>query len=241
MLIPLAWALVHFLRRAPRPAAWLLAGTAAVYVGVVLGPDLILGGSRSQHVRYALPSVLALQLMAAWVIAQGLDARSVRARTLAAGALAVAAVLGGLSIIAIQRADTWWIKNFSAPNGEVARLLNRGERPLVLASDSGVGTGELISLAHRLDPRVRIWGERGTATPPIDGFTELVALMPSPRVQTWLGPDRALTPIAGSWQWFRVEPAPQAARAEVRPEPPTQAPHAGAADFGGQTLGGQTP
>ncbi len=235
LLIPAAWALLHFLRRAPRPAAWLLAGMALIYVGVVLGPDLILGGSRSQHVRYALPSVLAVQLMAAWVIGEGLDARSYRTRTVAAGTLALLAVLGGLSIIGIQRADTWWTKNFSASNGEVARILNRSERPLVLASDSGVGTGELISLAYRLDPQVRIWGERGAAAPPLAGFTNLVALMPSPTVQTWLGPERAPTPVAGTWQWFEVKADRRVGDRTEQPESPTQTQRERAANQRGET------
>jgi uncharacterized membrane protein len=207
LLIPVAWGLARFLHRAPRPGAWLLLGIMVGYGALVLGPDLLLGGSRSQHVRYALPAVLAVQLMVAWVIGAQLDSGSPRVRALAAGALAFVILLGGLSILAIQRADTWWTKGFSAANGELARRLNRGERPLVLASDSGVGTGELISLAYRLDPRVRLWGERGDAPPPLDGFEPLVALMPSPRLQGWLKPGHHLEPALGTWQWFQVAPA----------------------------------
>ncbi len=210
ILGPLGWAIWRFLRRAPRPSAWMLAGIAVVYMGAVLGPDLTLGGSRSQHVRYALPATLALQLMVAWVIGVGLDCKAGRARPLAAGALAAICVIGGISIVAIQGADTWWTKGFSASNGEIASILNRGALPLVLASDSGVSTGELISLAHRLDPAVLIWGEHGGAPPPVDRYTELVALMPSPQLSGFLKTLGPLIPVAGTWQWFELATAPAA-------------------------------
>ena len=49
------------------------AGIAVVYIGIVLAPDLVLGGSRSQHVRYSLPAMLAILIMIAWVLGRGLE------------------------------------------------------------------------------------------------------------------------------------------------------------------------
>lgn len=207
LMIPIAWALARFLRRAPRPAAWMLMLTAIVYIGIVVGPDLLLGGSRSQHVRYALPGVLAVQLMVAWTLGSAIEAPESGTRRLAAGALVAALGLGGLSLVQIQRSDSWWNKSFSAGNAEVAESLNAGERPLVIASDFGVGPGELISLAYRLDERVRIWGERAGAPGVLpSGFGETIVLTPSIELRALIEPDRELLAAAGTWQWFRAEP-----------------------------------
>ncbi len=209
LLLPIGWALVRYIRRAPRPGAWLPMLIAATYIGVMLGLDLVVGGSRSEHVRYTLPGVLALQLMVAWVVGSALGADRPAVRGLGTTALAALLGLGVLSMLAIGRADTWWNKNFSAGNGMVAEILNEGDRPLVVASDIGIGPGELISLAYRLNGRVRIWGERGDRAPvlPAD-FGEMIALTPSPALRTVIEMDRDLVSAAGTWQWFRAEPRP---------------------------------
>ena len=223
LLIPLAWAVIRFLRRAPRPAAWLLLAIAAVYTSAILVPDLLFGGSRSQHVRYALPSMLAIQLMVAWTIGDALASPSLATRRLAAGTLAVLVVFGALSLAAIERSDTWWNKKYSAENWALARQLNAGHRPLVLASGSGVAIGELISLAYRLDDRVRLWGERwgNPEPPPGAGFDEPVVLTPSLELLTFLGRDHRLVPFDGTWQWFQAEPlqGAQAAAPEASTDP----------------------
>ncbi len=204
LLIALALAVGYYLVRAPRPAVWLPVGIALVYLGVVLGPDLVLGGSRSQHVRYALPAVLAILIMVAWVIGTGMGSGRAAVRTASGLALLVLLLLGGASILAIQRTDTWWNKQFSATNARIAEALNRAQRPLVIASHSGVTPGELISLAHRLDHHARIWGERGDSMPAIADFDTVIALMPSPAITERLGPDYRLEPIPDTWQWFWV-------------------------------------
>ena len=110
----------------------------------------------------------------------------------------------------IQRADTWWSKGFSEHNGQVALRLNEGEHPLVVASDSGVGPGELISLAYRLEPKVRIWGEHGVGSPPLTGITDLVALTPSTTLSSQLESSYQMVPLANTWQWLVAQPLPLA-------------------------------
>lgn len=215
LLIPLTLGLIAFLRHAPRPAIWLPLGITLAYVGVVLGPDLVLGGSRSQHVRYALPAMLAIELMLAWVIAAGLSAQSAGLRRGAAGTLALIVLLGGLSIARIERSDTWWTKQFSATNGEVARKVNGWEHPLVVAGVSGIAAGELISLAYRLDDRVRIWGEAADASPPISDSIDVMTLLPSPDLTAKLEVGHRLTPVAGTWQWLRLVPEQAVSETDV--------------------------
>ncbi|EXJ15029.1 glycosyltransferase family 39 protein [Imhoffiella purpurea] len=209
LLMPLIWALWRFLRLAPRSGMWMLLLTLVVYVGVVLGPDLLLGGSRSLHVRYALPAILAVQLMVAWVIGQLIaEPSGSRSRRVGVIALAVLVVLGALSESRIMLASTWSNKNFSASNLEVAEAANAGGRTLVLASASrsGIATGELISLAYRLQPQVRIWGDSSDAPPVIPpGFDRMILLSPSEALLSALGPLGTPIPLAGTWQWFILD------------------------------------
>ncbi|WPL15826.1 putative membrane protein [Thiorhodovibrio winogradskyi] len=216
MLLPVALALGHYLYRAPRPAAWFLPLLALVFIGVVLGPDLLLGGSRSLHPRYALPSLLALQLMLAWSLGQALTGASTLWR--AGAGIALASLLGaGLwSFTVIHHAETWWNKNFSAGNRAVAQRINQAPAPLVLVSPSSVGTGELLSLAYHLAPQVRIWGElqtgdgadTGTGASRLlpDGFASYFALTPSTNLKTAVQP-LGLKPLPGHWQWFQALPS----------------------------------
>ncbi|WP_295404401.1 glycosyltransferase family 39 protein [uncultured Thiocystis sp.] len=208
LIVPLVWALARFVRRAPRPAVWLLVAMALTYIGVTLGPDLLLGGSRSLHARYALPALLAIQIMVAWVIGTAIAAPSgAWSRRSGLIALALLVGLGGWSLFAIQRAATWSTKNFSANNADIARIANASDSTLIVASDSGVALGELISLAGRLDPRVRLWGQPWDQPITVPaGFATLIALTPSDQLRDAIGPEWSLTPLAGTWQWFAVEP-----------------------------------
>ncbi len=209
LLLPLVgWAIWRYLRHAPRPALWLLPLTAAAYVGIVLGPDLLLGGVHSQHVRYGLPGMLAMQLMVAWTLGAALSAASLPTRRLAGLALALLIGLGAVSFVQIQRADTWWTKQFSAHNAQIARQVNATGHPVVLASNdaASVGVGELISLAYHLDDRVRIWGEPGgeQCRPP-EGLDDAILLTPSARLLEAIGSEGWPPRIPGTWQWRRAE------------------------------------
>lgn len=208
VLVPVAWVLGHYLLRAPRPAVWLLPLLALAFIGVVLGPDLLFGGSRSQHPRYALPGLLAVELMLAWSLGQALTGRSQRWRAAAGVFLAALLVAGLWSFAAIGQAESWWNKNFSAGNRSVAARINAAPAALVLASPSGVGTGELLSLAYHLDPDARIWGDPGTGVDlllpaPFDSY---FALTPSAELRAALKP-LSLRPLPGHWQWFQALPA----------------------------------
>jgi uncharacterized membrane protein len=203
LLVPIAATLMVYLIHAPRRQAWLLVLSAVAYLGVVLGPDLLLGGSRSQHVRYGLPAVLAVQLMVAWSIGTALGCGG-KTRVVAASALVLIMVLGGFSQWRIQQADTWWTKHFSAANIEVACTVNALDRPRVAVSPGSVAAGELVSLSYHLDDRVLIWGQ-GTAGESLTlphGFGGMVLLLPSEELRAAVGQDRVVEPIAMTWQWF---------------------------------------
>jgi uncharacterized membrane protein len=207
LLLPVAAAVGFYLWRAPRPQRWLLVLLTLVYLGIVLGPDLLLGGSRSLHVRYGLPALLGIQLMVAWSIGSALQ-RGRGARIIGVASLTLLLLFGLWSQWRIQQAERWWSKQFSADNADVARIVNAFERPLVAVSPSGVAEGELISLAYHLDDHVRIWsqtGTGGTVSLPA-GFDGIVMLLPSAELRNAVGPNRNIEPIGNSWQWFLVRP-----------------------------------
>lgn len=212
LLLPLTVAVAYFLSFAPRPQQWLLSLLTLAYLGLVVGPDLLWGGSRSLHVRYGLPAMLGIQLMVAWTIGSLLrrDAGIGNGARIGAGCALVLLLAGGVaSQWRIQQAETWWSKQFSARNAEVARLVNGLHRPLVAVSPHGVAAGELISLAYHLDEGVRIWSQHESGVPGSlpPGFDEIVMLTPFDELRAAVGPDHGIEPILGTWQWFLVVPA----------------------------------
>jgi uncharacterized membrane protein len=220
LLLPLAAAVAHFLWKAPRPQQALLWLIALAYIGIVLGPDLLLGGIRSNHIRYGLPAVLAIQLMVAWSIGRTV-LRGGNAGIIASAGLLVLVAFGGWSQWRIQQAESWWNKQYSARNIEVARIINGLQRPLVAVSPHGVTLGELISLAHHLDDQVRIWSqhEYGVPIQLPPGFDAIVMLTPNSEVRDAVAPERKVEPLLDTWQWFIAKQArgPESASTEQTP------------------------
>lgn len=207
VLLPLGWALVRYCTGAPRPARWLPCLLMGISVATVLGPDLLAGGSRSLHARYAIPALLGVQLAVAWVLTAEWQAPSAGRRTGAILVFALLIALGGWSDLRILQADTSWTKNFSAENAAIARRINAGDRPLLVASDQGVSAGELISLAYRLRPSVALWGEPYGSTYELpSGFGDLYVLTPSPQLCELIEKTHELVPLFGTWQWYQAEP-----------------------------------
>lgn len=211
-LLPLSCVLWQFCVRAPGAARMFVCLLFLTFAAAVLVPDLTQGGSRSLHPRYVLPAFLALGLAAAYVLAAGWNSSSRGRRIAALFALVLVLGAGVSSDWLILRADTWWNKNFSAQNREVAAVVNGTEGPLVVVTDSGVGLGEVISLAHDLDERVIIRGEpRGGEVVPTTGFSDIFLVTPSAELRADLAADYDLVPVLETWQWYRA--VPKAARA----------------------------
>lgn len=222
-LLPLAWLVWRFCRDAPAKPRLFLCLLFAAFAAPVLLPDLILGGSRSLHPRYLLPGFLAVELAVAYVLATGWDAPSVGRRLAARPGLALVLGSGVLSGLLILDAQTWWTKNFSARNREVAQLINAVDRPLILVTNSGVGLGEIISLSYELKNGAVVWGEPwdSSAAPP-NKQSSLFALTPSAELQTELKRGHTLNPLLDTWQWFRAVPADPPGEKTGAGQPPAE-------------------
>jgi uncharacterized membrane protein len=217
LLLPLAAALGHYLRRAPRPACWLLPLIALAYAAVVLGPDLVLGGVRSIHGRYGLPALLAAQLMLAWTLGSLLQSRGA-GRIVSAAALVMLVCLGLASQLRIGQAETWWTKNpnLSALTPRAAQTLNGQQQPFLAVGASGLALGQLLSVAHRLDDRVRVLGFRRQTPPsalPAD-LEQVLLLIPTQPLRAALGPGFFIQPWDDGETWALATATPERAIAE---------------------------
>ena len=115
-------------------------------------PDLILGGQRSLTMRYLIPAYLGIQIAVAYLLAAKFSPDSVKHQKFWQLLVLVLFTSGILSCVASARAETWWTKGSSAENPQVARIINRADRPL-LVSDTKIG--RIISLSYLLEPKVQ--------------------------------------------------------------------------------------
>lgn len=189
-------------RRAPRKLRLFAGSLILVSVAVVVLPDLLLGGRRSLETRYLLPLLLAVGLILAWTFREGLSSLKTGTRRSAYALLTLLLGAGLVSQSVITYSDSWWTKSFSAENADFARLVNAAESPLVIGSYNYVSSGEILSLAHRLDAHVRILMEdpSNPATIP-NGYSEIFTFMPSDSIREQLEKQYRLAPFADSWKW----------------------------------------
>ncbi|MGC9524614.1 MAG: glycosyltransferase family 39 protein [Limnospira sp.] len=134
----------------------------AIFVPFILLvlPDLLLGGQRSAVTRYLICCFPAVQISVAFLLGTHL---STGRQSLFDGeylwrgifALLLTASLVSLGMSAT--ASTWWSKNLSYFNAQIAGQINAADTP-VLISDAGNGTnlGDLISLSYLLDEDVEL-------------------------------------------------------------------------------------
>ncbi|MBW4522213.1 MAG: glycosyltransferase family 39 protein [Scytolyngbya sp. HA4215-MV1] len=137
---------------------WLLIVTSVGVPFLLLAlPDLLVGGKRSTVSRYLISCYPGLQLSAAYLIAKTIA--TIRHPVLAGlqrGALALLLTGSLVSCTISFYADTWWDKDLSYANGEIARRINTAATSMVV-SDVGndfTNTGDLLSLSYLLHSQI---------------------------------------------------------------------------------------
>jgi uncharacterized membrane protein len=183
-IVLLAAGSLVFLYRHTRPRIWLLVFSlvgSTLLTTVV--PDLLLGGRRSCVPRYALAGYLAALLATAYLLATQIASPN-RWQRKAWQAVLVALVGGGLASNALSsQAVRWWNKGQHNNTPLAANVINQSGRPLVVSDFGYEHFGNVISLGHRLEPRVRLWLMLGSDVPPIpDGFSDVFLFKPSARL-----------------------------------------------------------
>ncbi|MEG3956640.1 hypothetical protein [Microcoleus sp. herbarium2] len=61
-----------------------------------------------------------------------------------------------LSNAASSQAETWWTKEWGGENPAIARRIDRARKPLVVSHISEVSLGNILSMSHLLEPKVRL-------------------------------------------------------------------------------------
>ncbi len=153
-LVVMVWALVALARRGPKNAALLLGALVVVPIGLLLGPDLVLGGIRSVSARYLIPSWAAV-LVALAFLPFG-ERRSRWEARLAPVALGAVLLVSIASCIGNARQAAVWTKGISYDLPVVADHINRAPRPLVIGNMEQYHPGNLMALSNLLAPRVRM-------------------------------------------------------------------------------------
>ena len=150
---------VYFLCSETSKPVWLFVVTVmAVTALALMLPDVILGGIRSTKARYLFPTYLGMQIAVAYLLATKIRARGVPSwKGQVWKVLTLVLLTGGVLSNAVSyQAETWWTKEWGRENPGIARLIDRAPKPLVVSDISEVTLGNILSMSHLLEPKVRL-------------------------------------------------------------------------------------
>ena len=143
-------------------STWLFLVTSIfVPFSILALPDLILGGKRSAVSRYLISCFPGVQLAVAYLLASNVKTQQRFWQVILA--LVFTASLASCTVSAFS--DTWWSKDLSYFNAEVAKIINkeaianRSIKDTIVISDRGndfTNMGDLLSLSYLLDKDVRL-------------------------------------------------------------------------------------
>lgn len=123
---------------------------------VVILPDVLTGGRRSQETRYLLPFLLAVQICVAAFLSAAVKPG---AYWMPIGRfLAILVFIAGLlSQMVVLSSDSWWNKSVSARKNEIAAMINAQEKPILITMLGEINPGEILSMSYLLKDDVRLW------------------------------------------------------------------------------------
>jgi len=159
ILVAIVGYAVYFLCSETSKQVWLFVVTVmGVTALAVVLPDVILGGIRSTKARYLFPTYLGMQIAVAYLLASKIRSRGVPTwkRQVWKVLTLVLLTRGVLSNSVISQAETWWTKEWGRENPAIARRIDRAPQPLVVSDISEVCLGNILSMSHLLEPKVRL-------------------------------------------------------------------------------------
>ena len=205
-------AAIYQVCRWTRSSTWLFILTSIFVPFLLLAlPDLILGGKRSAVSRYLISCFPGVQLAVAYLLASNLKTQQRFWQVILA--LVFTASIASCTVSAFS--DTWWSKDLSYFNAEVAKninkevIANRSIKDTIVISDRGndfTNMGDLLSLSYLLDKDVRLM--LLSQSPDMELLTKYSAPLvfrPSEKLRSALkGNQRRLEPILAYAKLFRV-------------------------------------
>lgn len=243
IVVLIGGSLYYLCRRCDR-SVWLAIVTSIAVPFLLLAlPDLIMGGKRSAVSRYLISCYPGIQLAVAYLLATQLVNRPqfiwrspnrplVAAHTpytlypkphslpirrwFWCSVFALITVGSVVSCTTSALSDTWWNKDLSYANAEIARRINAAPNAIVISDigDDFTNTGDLISLSYLVNPTVQLLaigqGANWVHTPgfkdQIRGATALV-FRPSQSLNQALS--RSYGPLQSLWAEARLWQLPE--------------------------------
>jgi uncharacterized membrane protein len=174
---------IFLLCRTTSPKTWLFILTLMGITGIVLiAPDILLGGRRSNNLRYAIPCILGIQLAVSYLFYAKLNlAQKSEKQRWKIGILTLWFV-GIVSCAVSSQVEVWWNKSYpkSRYNPAIARILNPVDRPLIISDEV---PGKILSLSHLLKPETQLELVTGSYLPQLPIDRHLFLYRPSPALQ----------------------------------------------------------
>ncbi len=183
-LVVAAWFVLCL--RAERRIALFVCALGALSVFAFVVPDVLRHESRSTSGRYLIPAWIACEAAVAFLILWLSARRSARTSATATVALASLGVLGLASSWVGMHHEYWWGDASVAPLGDIARAIERADRPVSVVFDDDHPAWDFapVELANVLPPDVGlVLLATGAPLPKTLGLTTktLFALDPSRR------------------------------------------------------------
>jgi len=147
---------IYFLCRTTSYKIWLFVLTLIIVPAIPLVlPNLISGSIQLGYEPYFLPSYLGIQLAVAYLLATQLYNGTLTRRRIWLTIMIMLIICGLVSSRIYYQAETWWNKGVSYDNAQVARMINRSARPLLISDAEGINYGNVFSLSYLVQPNVR--------------------------------------------------------------------------------------
>lgn len=160
LLLIIAALYVVYRRAAKSPKFFILTSVFVPFLLLVI-PDLVLGGKRSAVSRYLVSSYPGVQLAVAYLLAIGLNHVRSSWQRFWQWVLCISLTISIISCGISAQAKTWWNKDLSYYNAEVAEQVNAAAQtasPVVISDmgDDYTNMGDLLSLSYEFQENVRL-------------------------------------------------------------------------------------
>jgi uncharacterized membrane protein len=208
-------AAIYKICRRTSSSTWLFILTSIFVPFLLLAlPDTILGGKRSAVSRYLISCFPGVQLAVAYLLASNVKNQQRFWQVILA--LVFTASVASCTVSAFS--DTWWSKDLSYFNAEVAKninkeaIANRSIKDTIVISDRGndfTNMGDLLSLSYLLDKDVRLMLlSQSPDMEMLNKYSAPLVFRPSEKLRSALKQNqRRLEPILESARLFRARRA----------------------------------
>ncbi|GBE93458.1 glycosyltransferase family 39 protein [Nostoc cycadae] len=156
---------IYFIYKKSFKLSWLFV-IIAIFINplIFITKDLLQGGILSTYIKYLTPSLLAMQIAVAYLLAKKITDVSVSSlvQKFWRSVTTVILLCGILSCSLSSQASNWWNKGEgdNKYNLQVAHIINQSVQPLVIGSglthNDKSFVGIMLSLSHLLEPQVRL-------------------------------------------------------------------------------------